>query len=137
MESIITRLSEAKGHVVYEPSWPFGHHYYLIKGTLAKFPNTHGAFKAAFKEPAIIFCGKNSDVSMRCDTCIQTDHPSLRFGESVNFIRLLGDNPLNTVILTEPEFTNEEVRRLHYVWRRVMIEHRRSGSLVTLKCGSP
>ena len=98
--------------MVYEPSWPFGHHYYLVKGTLLKFPNTHGAFKSAFKEPAIIFCGKNGRalpyaVYLRS----MIDHPSLRLGESVNFMRLLGDNPLNTVILTEPEYTTEEVRR--------------------------
>lgn len=45
-------------------------------------------FSNDYRQPCVVFCG----------------HPSLRFGDAVHFVQLWGNNPLHTVIFTEPDF---------------------------------
>jgi hypothetical protein len=38
-----------------------------------------------------------------------TDHPSLRIGHAVHFMRLWRESALNAVVLIDPDFGSEEV----------------------------
>lgn len=82
-------LSTTKQNKVYVPDEPF-HHALLVKNSRLKhFKHIHSSgFSAEFQEPCVVFCG----------------HPSLRFGDVVQFIELWGNNPRNCIVFTEPDF---------------------------------
>ncbi|RXG67625.1 Integrator complex subunit 9 [Armadillidium vulgare] len=82
-------LSSGKQGKVYQMEDPFPHAHLIRTGRLKAFKNIYSdAFNAEFRQPCIVFCG----------------HPSLRFGDAVHFIEMWGNNPLNAILFTEPEF---------------------------------
>lgn len=82
-------LSSAKQNKVYIPEEPFPHANLVKNARLKHFQHIYSeGFSNEFRQPCIVFCG----------------HPSLRFGDIVHFIEMWGNNPLHTIIFTEPDF---------------------------------
>lgn len=82
-------LSNSKQNKVYLPEEPFPHGYLVKTGRLKHYKRIYSdGFSTDFRQPCVVFCG----------------HPSLRFGDAVHFIEQWGNNPLHTVIFTEPDF---------------------------------
>ncbi|XP_031353559.1 integrator complex subunit 9-like isoform X2 [Photinus pyralis] len=82
-------LSSAKQNRVYVPDEPFPHALLLKNSKLKHFKHIYSeGFSTDFQEPCVVFCG----------------HPSLRFGDVVQFIELWGNNPRNCIVFTEPDF---------------------------------
>ncbi|KAF5285910.1 hypothetical protein FQA39_LY04371 [Lamprigera yunnana] len=82
-------LSSAKQNRVYVPDEPFPHASLLKNSKLKHFKHIYSeGFSTDFQEPCVVFCG----------------HPSLRFGDVVQFIELWGNNPRNCIVFTEPDF---------------------------------
>lgn len=82
-------LSGVKQSKVYVPDDPFPHALLLRSGKLKHFKHIYSpGFSTDFQEPCVVFCG----------------HPSLRFGDVVQFIELWGQNPRNCIVFTEPDF---------------------------------
>ncbi|KAK9883626.1 hypothetical protein WA026_001797 [Henosepilachna vigintioctopunctata] len=82
-------LSSAKQNKVYVPDEPFPHAMLVKNSRLKHFKYIHSSgFSTEFQEPCVVFCG----------------HPSLRFGDVVQFMELWGNNPRNCIVFTEPDF---------------------------------
>lgn len=82
-------LSSAKQNKVYVPDEPFPHALLVKSSKLKHFKHIYSdGFSTDFQEPCVVFCG----------------HPSLRFGDVVQFIELWGNNPRNCVVFTEPDY---------------------------------
>ncbi|KAL7299713.1 hypothetical protein TKK_0007465 [Trichogramma kaykai] len=87
-------LSSGKQNKVYLPEEPFPHAFLVKNGKLKHYTSTHAeGFSTEYRQPCVVFCG----------------HPSLRFGDAVHFMQLWSNNPLNTVIFTEPDFVIEQL----------------------------
>ncbi|XP_050294936.1 integrator complex subunit 9 isoform X1 [Anthonomus grandis grandis] len=82
-------LSSAKQNKVYVPDEPFPHAVLVKNSKLKHFKHIFSeGFSTDFQEPCVVFCG----------------HPSLRFGDVVQFIELWGNNPRNCIVFTEPDY---------------------------------
>ncbi|XP_060530120.1 integrator complex subunit 9 [Cylas formicarius] len=82
-------LSSAKQNKVYVPDEPFPHAMLVKNSKLKHFRHIYSdGFSTDFQEPCVVFCG----------------HPSLRFGDVVQFIELWGNNPRNCIVFTEPDY---------------------------------
>ncbi|XP_030745893.1 integrator complex subunit 9 [Sitophilus oryzae] len=82
-------LSSAKQNKVYVPDEPFPHAVLVKNSKLKHFKHIYSeGFSTDFQEPCVVFCG----------------HPSLRFGDVVQFIELWGNNPRNCIVFTEPDY---------------------------------
>lgn len=82
-------LSSLKQNRVYVPDEPFPHALLVKNNKLKHFKHIFSeGFSTDFQEPCVVFCG----------------HPSLRFGDVVQFIELWGNNPRNCIVFTEPDF---------------------------------
>ncbi|XP_066262973.1 integrator complex subunit 9 [Euwallacea similis] len=82
-------LSSAKQNKVYVPDEPFPHAMLVKNSKLKHFKHIYSeGFSTDFQEPCVVFCG----------------HPSLRFGDVVQFIELWGNNPRNCIVFTEPDY---------------------------------
>ncbi|ENN70832.1 hypothetical protein HUJ04_004963 [Dendroctonus ponderosae] len=82
-------LSTAKQNKVYVPDEPFPHALLVKNSKLKHFKHIYSdGFSTEFQEPCVVFCG----------------HPSLRFGDVVQFIELWGNNPKNCIVFTEPDY---------------------------------
>ncbi|KAL3274517.1 hypothetical protein HHI36_015900 [Cryptolaemus montrouzieri] len=82
-------LSPVKQNKVYIPDEPFPHAMLVKNSRLKHFKHIHSSgFSTEFQEPCVVFCG----------------HPSLRFGDVVQFMELWGNNPRNCIVFTEPDF---------------------------------
>ncbi|KAK9744743.1 Metallo-beta-lactamase superfamily [Popillia japonica] len=82
-------LSSVKQNKVYLPDEPFPHALLVKNMKLKYFKHIYSdGFSTDFQEPCVVFCG----------------HPSLRFGDVVQFVEMWGNNPRNCIIFTEPDF---------------------------------
>ncbi|VEN60673.1 unnamed protein product [Callosobruchus maculatus] len=82
-------LSSVKQNKVYAPEEPFPHALLVKNNKLKHFKHIYSeGFSTDFQEPCVVFCG----------------HPSLRFGDVVQFIELWGNNPRNCIVFTEPDY---------------------------------
>nr|CAD7204164.1 unnamed protein product [Timema douglasi] len=86
-------LSTAKQNKVYLPEEPFPHAFLSRTGRLKHFKHIYSdGFSTDYRQPCVVFCS----------------HPSLRFGDVILFMEMWGSSPLNTVIITEPDFIHVE-----------------------------
>ncbi|CAG2057815.1 unnamed protein product [Timema podura] len=86
-------LSTAKQNKVYLPEEPFPHAFLSRTGRLKHFKHIYSdGFSTDYRQPCVVFCS----------------HPSLRFGDVILFMEMWGSSPLNTVIITEPDFVHVE-----------------------------
>ncbi|XP_017785950.1 PREDICTED: integrator complex subunit 9 [Nicrophorus vespilloides] len=82
-------LSSVKQNKVYIPDEPFPHGMLVKSNKLKHFKHIYSdGFSTDFQEPCVVFCG----------------HPSLRFGDAVQFVEMWGNNPRNCIVFTEPDF---------------------------------
>nr|CAH7765745.1 unnamed protein product [Callosobruchus chinensis] len=82
-------LSSVKQNKVYAPEEPFPHALLVKNNKLKHFKHIYSeGFSTDFQEPCVVFCG----------------HPSLRFGDVVQFLELWGNNPRNCIVFTEPDY---------------------------------
>ncbi|KAK2721731.1 integrator complex subunit 9-like isoform X2 [Artemia franciscana] len=84
-------LSASKQKRVYLPEEPFPHAFLVKNNRLKHFKSICDEnFTSEYRQPCVVFTG----------------HPSLRFGDVVQFITTWKSNPLNAIIFTEPEFNH-------------------------------
>jgi len=57
-------------------------------GRIKVYSDVHGSFSREMRTPCVVFTG----------------HPSLRMGDVVHFIDMWGDDPKNSIIMTDPDF---------------------------------
>ena len=50
-----------KNDSVFQPDWPFMHHYMTKSGALQCHASLQDGFKAAYKEPCVVFAGTPPD----------------------------------------------------------------------------
>jgi integrator complex subunit 9 len=80
-------MCTSKRDNTYVPEPPFPHLDMVRVGRLVVVPACdHPAFAAALQRPSVIFA----------------THPSLRCGDAVHLVRVLGPNPKHTLIGTGP-----------------------------------
>lgn len=78
---------------LYLPENPLIHTDITRNGRLKFFSSiSESRFGQNILYPCIIFVG----------------HPSLRFGDVVNLVKVMGQNPKNSLMLIEPEFNYQE-----------------------------
>ncbi|KAK9744742.1 Metallo-beta-lactamase superfamily [Popillia japonica] len=88
-------LSSVKQNKVYLPDEPFPHALLVKNMKLKYFKHIYSdGFSTDFQEPCVVFCG----------------HPSLRFGDVVQFVEMWGNNPRNCIIFTGFVFGHPSLR---------------------------
>ncbi|KRY76429.1 Integrator complex subunit 9 [Trichinella pseudospiralis] len=107
-------LCDSKKCRVFQPQEPFVHgslvrggRVKLIKSISGKYLCTYGFIINLFVYMFIhTECEKHD---LRSPYIVFASHPSLRVGDAVQFLLLMKDNEKNTLILTDPEFSPNEV----------------------------
>ncbi|KRZ94227.1 Bardet-Biedl syndrome 5 -like protein [Trichinella sp. T8] len=123
--TVVANTIAAGGNVLI-PSSPCGVTFDLIEYLFARvlsrspLPNcqvifisetadTCFAFGYAIRKNVVFFNPKNRLCTVRSPYIVFASHPSLRVGDAVQFLLLMKDNEKNTIILTDPEFSPNEV----------------------------
>ncbi|KRX36009.1 Bardet-Biedl syndrome 5 protein [Trichinella murrelli] len=86
-------LCDSKKCRVFQPQEPFVHGSLVRGGRVKLMKSISECEKHDLRSPYIVFAS----------------HPSLRVGDAVQFLLLMKDNEKNTIILTDPEFSPNEV----------------------------
>ncbi|KRZ74975.1 Integrator complex subunit 9, partial [Trichinella papuae] len=86
-------LCDSKKCRVFQPQEPFVHGSLVRGGRVKLIKSISECEKHDLRSPYIVFAS----------------HPSLRVGDAVQFLLLMKDNEKNTLILTDPEFSPNEV----------------------------
>ncbi|EGT57288.1 hypothetical protein CAEBREN_20924 [Caenorhabditis brenneri] len=87
-------MAESRHNTVYVPEEPFSHNHLIRSGRLKIYDSLYGNFSKEFKTPCVIFAS----------------HASLRVGDAAHMVEVLGSDPKNAVIVTDPDLPCEDVR---------------------------
>lgn len=87
-------MKETRQNAVYTPEEPYKHNHLIKSGRLKIYESLYGNFSKEFKTPCVIFAS----------------HASLRVGDAAHMVEVLGSDPKNAVIVTDPDLPCEEVR---------------------------
>ncbi|CAI5449919.1 unnamed protein product [Caenorhabditis angaria] len=86
-------MSETRRDAVMRPEEPFNHMNLIKANRLRIYDSLYGAFSKEYKSPCIMFTG----------------HSSLRIGDAAHMIEVWGNDPKNSVILTDPDLNYDDV----------------------------
>lgn len=87
-------MSESRQNAVYLPEEPYSHSNLIKSGRVKIYDSLYGSFSKEFKTPCVIFAS----------------HASLRIGDAAHMVEVLGSDPKNAVIVTDPDLPCEDVR---------------------------
>eukprot|EP00047_Mylnosiga_fluctuans_P020724 m.95563 g.95563 ORF g.95563 m.95563 type:complete len:578 (-) comp8606_c0_seq2:256-1989(-) len=86
-------LCNSKAERLNLPEWPFNHPTLVANGTLLHFDSLNEDFLRAYREPCVVFA----------------DHPSLRMGDAIHFLKLWRANANSAVVMIDPDYSLDEV----------------------------
>uniref|UniRef100_A0A1I7TYF8 Beta-Casp domain-containing protein n=1 Tax=Caenorhabditis tropicalis TaxID=1561998 RepID=A0A1I7TYF8_9PELO len=87
-------MSDSRQNAVYLPEEPYIHNNLIRSGRLKIYDSLYGKFSKEFRTPCVIFAS----------------HASLRVGDAAHMVEVLGSDPKNAVIVTDPDLPVEDVR---------------------------
>ncbi|KRX36011.1 Bardet-Biedl syndrome 5 protein [Trichinella murrelli] len=97
-------LCDSKKCRVFQPQEPFVHgSFFFLKSCklMSRF--------ACISTACSWWTCETDEINKRSPYIVFASHPSLRVGDAVQFLLLMKDNEKNTIILTDPEFSPNEV----------------------------